>query len=113
MSVRRLLGIKKIPHGIIKPFRNAEEPNSPEEVLWREVAARMILDAMGYTGMTGEPDKHDEVVKEARRWFRGIPYPESPVAVFDNAALIGYLPEVKAEVLKWSVQYLTEDIYDD
>ena len=112
MSTRRLSNIDSIPHSVTRAFRNASEPKTSQEVLWREVAARMTLDALGYTGLTGERDKHDNAVREARRWFKGIPYPESPKIVFDYADMTPYFPSVKTAVLNHPVTYF-RDIEDE
>jgi hypothetical protein len=115
VSVKYLSGIQSIPIEITMAFRNAEEPKNSQETLWREVAARATLDALGYTGRTAEPDQHDAIIKEARLWFKGIPIPESPHIVFDNASLLPYFPKVKEAVLNYPVTYMTdiEDDYDD
>ena len=114
MSVRRLSNIDAIPHEIRRAFRNSFEPREWEETLWREVAARMTLDALGYTGLTGEPEKHDAAVREARRWFKGIPELDSPVIVFDYAVMSGYFHVVRDEVLKYPITYmLDEDDFEE
>lgn len=41
-------------------------------MLWREVAARATLDALGYTGITDQPSLHDRMVSAARNWFRFV-----------------------------------------
>lgn len=71
----------------------------------------MTLDALGYTGLTGEPDKHDTAVREARRWFKGIPEPDSPVIVFDYAAMSVYFQSVKNEVLEYPITYMLDEEY--
>lgn len=113
MSVRRLSNIYNIPHAVTKAFRNANKPKSPEEILWREVAARITLDGLGYTGLTGEPDKHDHAVREARRWFRGIPVEDSPEIVFDYAAMTNYYPGIRTAVLNHPVTYALDVLYEE
>lgn len=68
MSVRRLLTTELVPYNIRKEFRNLAPASIPEEDLWRDVAARVILDACGHTGAS-ELDIHDKLVREARNWF--------------------------------------------
>jgi hypothetical protein len=107
--------ILTIPLDIKKVFNNASEPVSPEERLWRERAARMTLDALGHTNLTMKPKRHDEAVKYARRWFRGLfedaPKSDSAVATFDAAGLIGF-PQVRNAALS-NRPYLFEDILDE
>jgi hypothetical protein len=64
--------ITTVPAEIKKVFRLSSEPVSPEERLWRERAARMTLDALGYTNLTVKPLEHNETVRYARRWFRQL-----------------------------------------
>ena len=56
----------------MKAFKNVDEPQTPEESLWRERAARMTLDALGYTNLTNKPYQHNNAVRYSRRWFRGL-----------------------------------------
>ncbi len=73
----------------------------------------MTLDGLGYTGLTGEPDKHDAAVREARRWFRGIPIEDSPMIVFDYAGLTAYYPGIKSAVLEHPVTYILDALYEE
>jgi len=57
----------------------------------------MTLDALGQTNLTTKHVRHNEAVKYARRWFRGIyedhvdvKETDSPTATFDAAGLIGF-----------------------
>lgn len=111
MSVRRLSNIDKIPITIRKAFRNAPEPREWEETVWREVAARMVLDALGYTGLGSEPEENDAAIRDAKRWFRGIPNPEDPIMVFDYANMEHYLANIREIVLNYPVTYLLD--FDD
>lgn len=106
MSTRRLAVIVTVPPYIKKVFNSAPEPATPEERLWRERAARMTLDALGHTNLTMKKKRHNEAVRYARRWFRGI-YEgvhetdvgtDDPVATFDAANLTGFT-EVRDAVL--------------
>ena len=92
MSTRRLAMIKAVPMSVKNVFRTAEEASTPEERLWRERAARMTLDALGYTNLTVKPWEHNEAVRYARRWFRGMfedgPDSDSATATFDSASVL-------------------------
>jgi hypothetical protein len=59
-----------VPEPIRRAFTLVEDPSCPEEALWREVATRMVLDALGYTGSTDDMGTHNKLVREARIWFR-------------------------------------------
>lgn len=72
MSSQRIAYVPEIPSAVRRAFLCAEEPSCPEEALWRERAARMILDALGYTGLVGKRKKHNDAVRYARRWLRGF-----------------------------------------
>lgn len=92
MSTRRLAMIKKVPAEIRRIFHKSDVPPTPEGRLWRERAARMTLDALGYTNLTVKPQEHNAAVIYARRWFRNMyenhPDPkqvDSAVATFDYA----------------------------
>ena len=105
MSTRRLAVIASVPSYVKKVFNSAPAPATPEERLWRERAARMTLDALGYTNLTMKKKRHNEAVRYARRWFRGmfITHPDTretddPSATFDAANLTGF-PEVCDAVL--------------
>ena len=57
----------------------------------------MTLDALGHTNLTMKPTRHNEAVRYARRWYRGLyeTHPEAkhvdnPSAVFDAAGLISF-----------------------
>lgn len=86
MSSRRIPYMEEVPYSIRRAFLGAEEPSTPEELLWRERAARMVLDALGLTGLVGKRKKHSDAVQYARRWFRGIyDSPELPQELRDSA----------------------------
>lgn len=65
MSMRALIHHPKIPERVRRAFYQAIVSTSAEQVLWREAAARHVLDAFEITGC-------DElaVIEEARTWFR-------------------------------------------
>jgi len=86
-----------VPPYVKKVFDNAPRPRTPEENLWRERAARMILDALGHTNLTMKKKRHNEAVRYARRWFRGmfkdhpdIGETDDAEATFDAANLTGF-----------------------
>lgn len=61
----------KMPYEIRKGFANAAEPdevNKGQVLMWREVAARLTMDALGNTGQS-EPDRHLHIMNEAQKWF--------------------------------------------
>lgn len=114
MSTRRLAAIAEIPDTIKRAFRNAEEPFTQEEQLWRERAARMTLDALGYTNLTIKPWDHNEVVRYARRWFRQMyAYSDDPKkvdnaeATFDFAGIM--FKSVRDAVLKMNPKLIEDD----
>lgn len=105
MSTRRLAVIGNIPPIVKKIFKEAGEPVSSVERLWRERAARMILDALGHTNLTVKPIHHNETVRYARRWFRQLyanhddpRQVDNAQATFDAAGLLGY-PAIRIAIL--------------
>lgn len=59
----------------------------------------MTLDAMGHTNLTMKKKRHNEAVRYARRWFRGLSSEsDSVVDTFDAAGLVGF-PQVREAVL--------------
>jgi hypothetical protein len=97
LSTRRLSSVVEVPPYVKKIFTSSPEPTTPEEKLWRERVARMILDSLGYTTMTMKPPRHNEIVRYARRWFRGMfddledpSMVDNPVATFDAAGIIEF-----------------------
>jgi hypothetical protein len=92
MATHRLTFTPDIPEPIQRAFLLADEPSSAEENLWREVVARAVLDALGQTGLTNEPEQHIRAIREARRWFRDEPFAED---VFLMGG-IGYAPVRRA-----------------
>lgn len=119
MSTRRLSMIPGIPDKITKAFfRNADKPKSAEEDLWRQRAARMVLDALGYTNLTVKPREHNSTVRHARRFFRGMyddhPDPkkvDNPLATFDCAGVC--FPDVRDAVLRTTPILMEEDDHED
>ena len=53
--------------------------------MWRERAARMTLDALGHTNLTVKPHRHNDAVRYARRWFRGLYAYHPDEKLVDNA----------------------------
>ncbi len=69
MSSNTLTESDVVPNEIKKAFITAPIPVSPEETLWRNVAARLCLDAYGTT-LVKTDFEHGQVIRQARRWFR-------------------------------------------
>ena len=97
--------IPEIPERIKRAFTSGGVLQTPEQELWRERAARMTLDALGFTNLTVKKREHNEVVTYARRWFRGFyddPADDTPVdnveATFDYAGVA--LVPVRESVLE-------------
>lgn len=84
MSTRRLLFIENVPKTIRRSFEGSDEGLTPEVRLWREVAARAVLDSLGYTGLN-EIQPHYKAVIEAREWFQTDR--EDVETVFDLAGI--------------------------
>lgn len=80
LAVETLLKAKTLPDSVKLSFRRSiGNLHSTEEIMWREVAARMTLDAFGITpeatkifdGMNEARFKsYQRTVQDARRWFR-------------------------------------------
>lgn len=71
---------------VLRAFKLVDPPSCPEETLWREVALRMTLDALGFTGTTDDATAHDKLVRESRIWFKVNP-DEDAQTVFDLAGI--------------------------
>ena len=97
MSTRRLAMITTVPLPVKKAFRDAPPPVSGEERLWRERAARLSLDSWGYSHLTVKPHDHNETVRYARRWFRGLFDTDSALDTFEAAGV--RFEEAQAAVL--------------
>ena len=111
MSTRRLAMITTVPAPIKKAFRVAPPPVSGEERMWRERAARMTLDALGYTNLTVKPPEHNEAVRYARRWVRGLfEDDDDPVGTFEAAGVL--FEEVRKAVIETD-PIIFEDEDDD
>lgn len=72
MLVDDVLQAESIPEAVKRAFWLADPPLCNEQILWREVAARLILDAVGMTPSWEANDDmaHRRVVFEARQWLR-------------------------------------------
>ncbi len=90
--------LSDLPPDVAKIIGSLGEPLCPEETLWRKVATRAVLDAMGHTGLS-EHAHHNRVVRSARLWLRfGHNDPDvryrrhlSPAEVFDLGC-VDFLP---------------------
>lgn len=87
---------------VCKAFMRSDPCNTPEEKIWRAVAARAVLDAVGKPGVS-DPDKWNKAVKEARLWFRYSDDDKNLQTVFELAGV--ELAVVREEVLKVKVRY--------
>lgn len=60
-----------VPHVVKYAFKFANQPTSEEQLLWRLVAARAVLDCVGVTGFgPSQHKKHMAAVVDAQKWFR-------------------------------------------
>jgi len=87
MSAHRIIYSPGVPSSIQNVFLNLKDPTCREQIMWREVAARAILDALGHTGISEKP-YHNRTVREARNWFKfadGNPDALGPIFAFDCA----------------------------
>jgi hypothetical protein len=71
VSVERLLSSFRVPDSIKKSFIHASHTSIKERLLFQNVAARAILDALGMTGL--EEPAHGEAARLARQWFKHFP----------------------------------------
>lgn len=110
MSFRVLVECEDVPFKARQAFGTASRPESREELLWREVAARITLDACGYTNFSkadkGEYREHLKAMGEAHQWFRYDH--DDVVAVFDLAG-VRYEPVIEA-----ILEHIdTKDLFND
>jgi len=107
MSTRRVAAITRVPIIIKRMFRGANDPQTNEERMWRERAARMTLDALGFTNLAVKPLRHNDAVRYARRWFRQLyadqqdpSIDDNAIATFDSAGIL--FPDVRDAVLRFT-----------
>lgn len=97
MSFRVLVECEDVPFKAREAFGTAPRPRTSEETLWREVAARMTLDACGYTNFSkadkGEYREHLKTMAEAHLWFR---YDTADVALTFDLANVPHEPVVES-----------------
>lgn len=110
MSVSRLCKVPVISDSIKKAFLCADVCQSAEDALWRAVAARAVLDAVGYPGIS-DPEKWNKVVREARLWFRFSDDNKTLQSVFVMAGI--NLKLVRKDVLKVPVRYFDKRLGPD
>jgi len=103
--MHRIVTMGEIPFNIRKCLYNAPEPVTPFDKLWREVAARLILDGLGITGHHNKPYMHNDAIRSARNWFN-LNDPDV-YEVFDLAGLEDYTDVIRREVLKVDIDYLS------
>lgn len=64
-------GCPLVPQNVKYVFRHADPVDSEEQLLWRLVAGRAVLDAVGWTGFGPSLyKKHLAAVIDAQRWWR-------------------------------------------
>ena len=117
MSSRRIPYLTEVPYAVRRAFRCADEPRCAAELLWRERTARMVLDALGLTGLIGKRKKHNDAVGYARRWLRGFyETPDTPPELWDSARgtfdFGGISYEACAAPILASKPILVEEPYD-
>jgi len=110
MSVSRLCKVSVISNSIKKAFLCADTCQSAEDTLWRAVAARAVLDAVGYPGIS-DPEKWNKAVREARLWFRYSDDNKTLQSVFAMAGI--NLKLVRIDVLKVPVRYYDKMLGSD
>lgn len=98
MSYKVLVECKVIPFEVRKAFGVSGIDKTPERLLWRDVAARLTLDAYGITGMSRK-DKSEYrelllAIGEAQSWFRND---------FDEVKLVFALANVEMEPVRSAV----------
>jgi len=102
LLIGKMVRTKEVSDLICRIFIRSPHCMTPEEQLWRSVAARAVLDAVGKPGVS-DPDKWNKAVKEARLWFRYSDDDHTLQTVFDLARV--ELSTVRKEVLKAPVRY--------
>lgn len=102
MSISRLCKVSVISDSIKRAFLCTDIYQSAEDTLWKAVAARAVLDAVGYPG-TSDPEKWNKAVREARLWFRYSDDNKTLQSVFAMAGL--NLKLIRIDVLKVPVRY--------
>ena len=108
MLHRRIPAMKKIPLRVRRAFLDNATTYSSEMVMYREACARVVLDALGYTGLNKAKD-HNAAVSDARNWFKHDVVEDcESVNLFDVAGLSDY-PTVREVILTTPAKYLGED----
>lgn len=69
ITIDRLYLSRRVPVSVKRAFYLAGASTGPEQDLFRDVAARAVLDAVGVTGLSEQP-YHTDAIVEARQWFR-------------------------------------------
>lgn len=69
MIQTKIGGLGFVPIEVRRAFAQTTDPKPGEETLWREVIARMVLDALGITGMQSSLYEHNTLVRDARIWW--------------------------------------------
>jgi len=108
LAVEIIARHESLPEDVKTPFlRSVGRAKSTEQMLWREVAARMVLDAFGITPETTTVydgmeyyryKRYEKTVNNARAWFRNSGADVEQVfemAVVDLGPILGALNELR------------------
>lgn len=108
MLHRRIPAMEKIPFGVRRAFLDSVDAHSAETIMYREACARVVLDALGYTGLNKAKD-HNAAVSDARNWFKHDEVEDcESVNLFDFAGMSDY-PTIREVILATPAMYLDED----
>ncbi len=80
---QRILLVNKVPERVRRTFGGLPPVKLDEELLFRDVCARAVLDAVGVTGAADARD-HNDIVRLARTWLR---FGSNKDDFFDHAGL--------------------------
>lgn len=69
MLVDRVSCEERIPEDVRTIFKELPETSSEDEILFREVVARAVMDSFGSTGLN-DRDEHEVAMGSAIRWIR-------------------------------------------
>lgn len=64
----RLTMMSDVPTEIRRAFREREEPTSAEQMLFQEICARAVADALGHASPS-EPGPRRHIINDAREWI--------------------------------------------
>lgn len=98
MTTRKLIACEEVPFALRQMFHGAPPVTCGEEILWREFAARTVMDALGHTGITEKKKwlSHQKTIRAARLWLRADQ--DLGAQLFEFAGLDFYA--IRMEVLR-------------